>query len=226
MKMGKGIPRTFYLTYRHHSAIVDKRIRDINTLYPEFDIKFYDDAACIDFLESNYSDDYAKTFLKINHGAHKADFFRYCVLYKNGGCYIDLDNIPQKNIWDLVNKYNFTSCLRVGTHPAYRNDLKYNKKHIHQGFIATEPNSPILKHLINHMVNNPRPHVAIQNNPEFSELAPLAYHLYVRYFYKYLLDVVGVKELFHSTEYVVNGEKIFLIDTEDTSIMKYGVIQL
>ena len=209
------IPKTFYLTHHHHNVLVDKRIGEISSLYPEFDVKFYDDNACIKFLESNYPDNYTKTFLKLKNGAHKADFFRYCVLYKNGGFYIDLDNILQKNIWTLVSKYNFTSCLHVGKHRAYRDDLKYNKKHIHQGFIAAEPNFFILKHLIEHMISNPIPH-----NTEF---APFKYHFYTRYFYKYLLDIAKVKELFHSIEYLVNEKKIFLIDTKDTAIMKYGI---
>ena len=209
------IPKTFYLTHRNHNSLVDERIGNIKTLYPEFDVKFYDDEACIKFLESNYSNNYVKTFLKIKNGAHKADFFRYCVLYKNGGLYIDLDNILQKNIWTLVNKYNFTTCLHVGRHRSYQNDLKYNKKHIHQGFIATEPKSLILKDLIQHMICNPA--------PLETEFAPLQYHFYVRYFYKYLLDVIGVKELFHSLEYTVQNKKIFLINTGDPSIMRYGV---
>ena len=209
------IPKTFYLTHSYHTTLVDKRIDKIKSLYPEFDIKFYDNNACIKFLESNYPNNYVKTFLKLKKGAHKADFFRYCALYKNGGLYIDLDNILQKNIWSLVSKYNFTTCLHGGKNRAYRDDLKYNKKSIHQGFIAAEPNFFILKHLIEHMISNPVPHK--------TEFAPFQYHFYVRYFYKYLLDLGKVKELLPSTEYLIKEKKIFLIDTKDTAIMKYGI---
>lgn len=208
------IPKTFYLTHSNHNDLVDKRISQIKTIYPEFNVKFYDNNACKKFLESNYPDDHIKTFLKLRVGAHKADFFRYCILYKNGGLYIDLDNVPQKNIWDLITKYHFTSCLRVATAPCYQNDPLYNKKHIHQGFIATESNSFILEHLIGHMIGNPW--------PRQSELVPMKYHFYVRYFYGYLLEIARTKELHHSTEYIINNKKIFLIDETDHSIMKYG----
>ena len=37
-------------------------------------------------------------FKDLKIGAHKADFFRYCILYIYGGIYIDIKIFPQNNI--------------------------------------------------------------------------------------------------------------------------------
>ena len=91
-----NIPKIFYLTFKEGNPKVDKRINQIHKFYPEFKVETYNNKECISFLESNYPDNHVQTFKKLKNGAHKADFFRYCILYKKGGIYIDMDNIIQK----------------------------------------------------------------------------------------------------------------------------------
>ena len=43
------------------------------------------------FIKQNFPIDYANAYQKCWHPAMKADFFRLCYLYKNGGCYVDAD---------------------------------------------------------------------------------------------------------------------------------------
>ena len=57
---------------------------------PEFNHYLYDDKMCREFIKQNFSDDVLYVFDKLKPGAYKADLWRYCILYINGGIYIDI----------------------------------------------------------------------------------------------------------------------------------------
>ena len=202
------IPKVFHLTNKTLNYEIVKRIDIIKQFYPDFSVKFYDDANCINFLKENYSNKHVETFKKIK-GQHKAYFFRYCILYKIGGYYIDNDNIINQNISKLINGYDFVSCIYIGKNIAYKN-CKYNKKHIHQSFIACKKNNTILEHLINHMIENPEPRI--------TSYSPLKYHYYVRYFYIYLLKILDKKELCPNTVYNYKNQNLYFLDKNSNDI--------
>lgn len=64
---------------------------------PEFTHYLYDDKMCRDFLKNNYESDILYTFDKLKPGAYKADLWRYCILYKKGGIYLDIKYKCYKN---------------------------------------------------------------------------------------------------------------------------------
>jgi mannosyltransferase OCH1-like enzyme len=58
---------------------------------PDYAYEFYDDARIDHFILSEFGQDVFSLYKKINIGAAKADFFRYAVLLKKGGVYLDID---------------------------------------------------------------------------------------------------------------------------------------
>jgi mannosyltransferase OCH1-like enzyme len=52
---------------------------------------FFDEEMIKEYLKSNYGDDFVKKLNSFEKYAHKADLFRLCWLYKNGGFYLDID---------------------------------------------------------------------------------------------------------------------------------------
>jgi mannosyltransferase OCH1-like enzyme len=87
-----NIPAVIYQT--GYSKKVSKKIGSIINMNlennPEFDYYFYDDNDCLNFIKDNYSIDVVNAYTKLKPGAFKADLWRYCILYKNGGIYIDV----------------------------------------------------------------------------------------------------------------------------------------
>lgn len=93
------IPKTIIQTYkqaklpwltRWHIA----RLLDRNKSYR---YEFYDDAAVSAFIKGAYPPSIFKMYERLAIGAAKADFFRYAVLNKKGGVYLDIDSlIPHK----------------------------------------------------------------------------------------------------------------------------------
>lgn len=67
---------------------------------PNYNYYFYTDEAILDFIKTNYSNEIFNAYCKLQIGAAKADFWRYLVLYKYGGIYLDIDSyisIPLDN---------------------------------------------------------------------------------------------------------------------------------
>ena len=62
-------------------------------LYPDYEIKLYDDNDIYKIIETNFPED-LNTVKKIKIGAILADVFRYIILYFEGGIYSDMDCEP------------------------------------------------------------------------------------------------------------------------------------
>jgi len=89
------IPKTIYQTWITKN--VPQLLRDeitsrILARNPEYEYEFYDDSDIFYFIKENYDNDVLKAYQSLTVGAAKADFWRYLVLYKNGGVYLDLDS--------------------------------------------------------------------------------------------------------------------------------------
>lgn len=57
---------------------------------PDFDIRFYDDAACAAFVAREMPE-YLSVYHRLPRPVQRADFFRYLVVYRFGGVYVDID---------------------------------------------------------------------------------------------------------------------------------------
>jgi mannosyltransferase OCH1-like enzyme len=66
----------------------------IKRMNPRFKYHLFDDKNCHDFIRDNFDVSVLNAFNKLIPGAYKADLWRYCVLYKLGGIYLDIKYIP------------------------------------------------------------------------------------------------------------------------------------
>lgn len=86
------VPLTIYQTWKTKDLppkmkeCVEKLKRD----NPEFDHHLYDDNDCRQFIKSNYDSDVLNAYDSLLPGAYKSDLWRYCILYKKGGIYLDI----------------------------------------------------------------------------------------------------------------------------------------
>lgn len=89
-----NIPKIIYQTWKTKNLHKDiKRVRDnIQLLNPDYTMVLYDDADMEQFIKDNFDDAVYRSYMRLNVGASKADFWRYCILYINGGVYLDIDS--------------------------------------------------------------------------------------------------------------------------------------
>lgn len=135
--------KTIYMTYKKQvPEFVFSRWKELNK---DYNIDFSLDEDCINFLKTNFNDYIAILFCSIPQGMYKADLWRLCKLYINGGVYSDVDLVPHINIDTLDQDVTFYSCLSM---------LNFS---IFQAFMSvTKPKSPlVLNFLLSFLLNNP-----------------------------------------------------------------------
>ena len=174
------VPFLIYQTWHSQNlppkmaACVDKLKRD----NPEFEHHLYDDASCRAFIKDNYDNEVLNAYDQLVPGAYKADLWRYCVLYKTGGIYLDIkfqcepgfylyDLTKEPETFVLDRPYGDLSTpleinLSILNSPSFYENLpKYtdgtwkNKQiGLYNAVIATSPNNPVLYECIQQITKN------------------------------------------------------------------------
>jgi mannosyltransferase OCH1-like enzyme len=89
------IPRNFFQTYK--TSLFDRQhaewMRVYRSKHPEFDFHFHGDEEMDDFMLTHWGNHPIYPIYKgTQFGPSKADIWRYCILYKYGGIYLDIDS--------------------------------------------------------------------------------------------------------------------------------------
>lgn len=101
------IPRVFYTSVPSLKR-VDARLRDNwNFLVennPGWSHVAFDDETLLDFISSNYGHREMAAYERINksYGAARADYFRYLLLYKKGGVWLDAKTCIDKKMEEIL----------------------------------------------------------------------------------------------------------------------------
>ena len=87
--MTSKIPLTIYQTYNWKDRIPAKVEANMLKFAPQYERSIYNDSECAEFIETHFHSSVLQTYLHLK-GAHRADLFRYAILYINGGVYMDI----------------------------------------------------------------------------------------------------------------------------------------
>lgn len=129
------VPRVVHQTYFSKARVPSKVARNFAAFAADYERRLYDDADVEAFLSKHFVPGVLAAFRNLKYGAHKADLFRYAVLYVHGGVYLD---IKTELVRPLANLF---PPLRVSTVISRTGD-------IYQGVIAAPPRRPIFLALI------------------------------------------------------------------------------
>lgn len=100
------------------NILIYNSVMSFMELNPEYEYKFFDDTACRRFIKKNYDAKTLEAYDMLVPGAYKADLFRYCYIYKKGGCYFDCKFILKVPLRDLIQKDSPIMLCR-GQKPIY-----------------------------------------------------------------------------------------------------------
>lgn len=126
------IPKVIYQTWKTknlpHSCL---QIQDsIKSLNPDYEMKLFDDDDMQQFIQSNFDTYTYQCYLQLNVGAAKADFWRYCILYINGGVYLDMDSEITKPLDELIQENEQCIITREGNAGIFNNWIMiFQKNH-------------------------------------------------------------------------------------------------
>lgn len=132
------IPKIIHQTYHQKTKIPMKVYDNINKYASNYEHKIYDDNDCIKIIEDNFPKYYVDVFKRMKLGAHKADLFRYCILFLYGGIYLDIktqliEPIPE---------------FETGLHVC----IGLDRKHVYNGIIIAPPGHKIFINLIEYSI--------------------------------------------------------------------------
>lgn len=140
------IPKVIYQTFRTTSLpqLTQWHIRRMRKRNPEYDYQFYDDARIDRFLVDEFDQRVQAAYRRIGIGALKADFFRYAVLYKKGGVYLDVDSRFLARLDDFILPED---CALISLEGG-------NRKYFIQFALFYEPGHPFLKNTLELIIRN------------------------------------------------------------------------
>jgi mannosyltransferase OCH1-like enzyme len=140
------IPANIFQTW-HTKKLPPKMyqaIKYIKTNNPGFKHFLFDDNDCREFIKNNFDISVLNAYDRLIPGAYKADLWRYCILYKLGGIYMDIKYIPVNN-FKLINLLEQEHWV-----------LDNGGGGIYNALMVCKPNNEILLKSINQIVENVR----------------------------------------------------------------------
>lgn len=140
------IPKVVYMTYHDIDSIPQYVFNNINKYCSGYEIKIYNDNMCLEFLEKYYGKKAVEIFNNMEIGAHKADFWRYCILYVFGGYYFDIKTDFKNHINEIYDSKKEKTWYTV---------ICGDKSCLYNGIIVTPPHNPIILDAIKYIYNNP-----------------------------------------------------------------------
>ena len=96
--------------------LVQKKIDFFKELNPEYSYNLYNDNDMDNFVNEHFNGEIAYYYNKLNIIVAKVDFWRYLVLYKHGGIYLDMDSSIEKPLNELI-KDNDQSIITAEGNP-------------------------------------------------------------------------------------------------------------
>ena len=138
------IPKVIHQTWlsKEKNDSLDKLRTTWTTLNPSFVYKYYDDDDIKTYIQTHFDERFQHAYGRILNGSLKADFFRYCVLYHEGGVYIDVDISCLKPLEDVFDFEQFNVITSTDYCRIQRTDR------IYQGFLAGEAKSGVFINMV------------------------------------------------------------------------------
>jgi len=99
-----SIPKIIHQTFKSDKLpwLTRWQISKLRKNNPEYSYEFYDDRRIEVFIEKEFDLETLCLYKRLNIGAAKADFFRYAVLLRRGGIYLDIDSTIKGKLSNFI----------------------------------------------------------------------------------------------------------------------------
>jgi hypothetical protein len=152
-----SIPKVIYQT----THFPKRRVPDLLTPHAKgYEVNVYNDAQCEVFLRTHFPAEVLAKYRELSKhglGAHKSDLWRYCVLYKKGGIYMDIKTQLTKPLGEVLGAVPHTDTGRALQYERFTwfGVLSTFETSVYNGFLASPPNNPVFSECIKHVVATP-----------------------------------------------------------------------
>jgi len=161
------IPKKIFQSY--NSKKLPKEIKDniakLKKLNPDWEYTLFNDDLQEEYILKNYGRMMLDTYLKIRpeYGAARADLFRYLLIYKEGGVWLDIKSTidkPLDETLDIKDEFILSHWgkgkKKWGLHEDFRFEKGSNIREYLQFFIIAKTHHPFLDKIIQQVLKNIR----------------------------------------------------------------------
>ena len=141
------IPKVVYQTWKTKS-LPESTQRERTRMMeenPEYEFRLFDDAEMDAWIATNTDEQVQNVYSILNVGAAKADLWRYLILYKEGGIYLDIDSNVICPFREFIHANDVAIISRT-----------FIQKIFNQWLMIFEAGHPILKTTIDIVLDNIR----------------------------------------------------------------------
>lgn len=134
---------------------------------PDIEFQLWDDNDVDHFMATEFSGDVYNAFKSIHpaFGAAKADIFRYCILYKRGGLYLDIKSMFKVTyVFGRIIQPD-DECILDIRKQLERTRVKWGYSTFEQWCLAFAPGHPYLKNMIDRIVSSVKRRVQTPSDP-------------------------------------------------------------
>lgn len=158
LPMGNNIPKVVHHTYptRDLNPDLKANLDNLKKQNPDWEFRFYDDADQISFINANFPE-LSKYYYAINsdYGAAKADLFRYLLIYKYGGVYLDIKSTLSRPLNSIVmDDTKFILAYWELASDGYHPEIEDENGEFEQWHVISVSGHPFLKSVINNICRN------------------------------------------------------------------------
>jgi len=195
----ENIQNVCYTTWhtKNLPPLMENNFNSIQENNPEIIFHLYDEKESREFIKNNFDNDVLDAYDRLSPSSYKSDLWRYCILYKKGGIYLDIKykTINKFKLIHLCNKEHF-----VYDH-ANNSDKKSfwntNEFGLYTALIVSKPGNKILRQCIHKITENAENFYYGKN-----ALYPTGPGLLGQQFFSssFYLNKIKEVELFHHTD--------------------------
>jgi inositol phosphorylceramide mannosyltransferase catalytic subunit len=151
---GDRVPKVIHQTFRSRDLRPElaANIAEMQRRNPDWEYRLYDDADITRYVVDNFGADVGAYLDAINpkYGAAKADLFRYLLMYREGGAYLDIKSCASRPLSDvilpsdrfLISQWNSDNSFSIWGSPELK---EVPGGEYQQWFIIAAPGHPFLK---------------------------------------------------------------------------------
>jgi len=171
------------------------------TLNPEMTFHLYNENDCREFIQNNFDEKVLYAYNSLIPCSYKSDLWRFCVLYINGGIYIDIK-------YKCVNGFTF---VNLTDKEYFVKDIP--DRYVYTALIVALPGNDVLLQCINQIVENVK-------NKYYGEnpLYPTGPGLLGSY---YTQEEIDLFNLYHSCSLIDNKLNEYYIVYNDKIILSF-----
>ena len=145
MENNGEIPKKIFQTWHSNELppIMKKCVQKLKENHPDFEYHLYNEEMCRQFIKDNFENNILIAYDSLIPHAYKADLWRYCILFKYGGIYLDIK-------YQCENNFNLNQLIELSCPWVKEGDPNL----IYNGLLCYKPNDEKLLKCIQKIVQH------------------------------------------------------------------------